>query len=125
MKNLLSVWVRWCTAVRPMGQPALMLLLASGSTLAQESPDTSGALEEITVTAQFVRQNLQDTPVAITAVSAATLESRGHESIEQIANQTPNVTLTTGGAYGGPSLVGFIRGVGQTGFDPALEPGVG
>lgn len=37
----------------------------------------------------------------------------------------PNVTLTTGGAYGGPSLVGFIRGDGQTDFDPALEPGVG
>jgi iron complex outermembrane receptor protein len=125
MNNLLSVWVRCCTAIRPMGQTALILLLASGATLAQESPDTSGALEEITVTAQFVRQNLQDTPVAITAVSAATLESRGHQSIESIANQTPNVTLTTGGAYGGPSLVGFIRGVGQTDFDPALEPGVG
>src|SRR5262249_10876055 len=90
MKYLASVLASCCTTVRPMGPPALILLLASGSTLAQESPDTAGALEEITVTAQFVRQNLQETPVAITALSAATLESRGHETIEQIANQTPN-----------------------------------
>jgi len=92
---------------------------------ADKAPDEPAALEEIVVTAQFIQQSLQDTPVAITAINAAMLEARGQSSIEQIAGQAPNVTLTTGGAFGGPSLVGFIRGVGQTDFNPAVEPGVG
>ena len=57
---------------------AAIVLWASSATYAQETPqtpaDASGALEEVTVTAQFVRQNLQDTPVAITAISSARLE---------------------------------------------------
>ncbi len=77
------------------------------------------------MTAQFIQQDLQATPVAITAVSAAMLEARGQQSVEQIATQAPNVTLATGGAFGGPSLIGFIRGVGQYDFNPAVEPGVG
>lgn len=113
---------------RPIALGVLILLCAFPA-LAQEaapsSADKSESLQEVTVTAQFVRQNLQDTPVAITAISSARLEERGNQTIEDIARQAPNVTLTTGGAYGGPSLVAFIRGVGQTDFDPALEPGVG
>lgn len=93
--------------------------------MADSASDEYGGLEEVTVTAQFVKQNLQETPVSITAVTAAMLEARGQESVEQIAGQAPNVTLTTGGAFGGPSLIGFIRGVGQTDFNPAVEPGVG
>ena len=119
---------RCCEAARSTAS-AVSILLCASPALAQEappsSPDTSGVLQEVTVTAQFVRQNLQDTPVAITAISSAKLEERGNQTIEDIARQAPNVTLTTGGAYGGPSLVAFIRGVGQTDFDPALEPGVG
>jgi iron complex outermembrane recepter protein len=104
---------------------AAVCMLTSIAARGQEKPEDATTLEEITVTAQFVRQNLQETPVAITAISSAMLESRGQQSIQEIARQAPNVTLTTGGAFGGPSLVGFIRGVGQTDFDPALEPGVG
>ena len=115
---------RCCEAARPIA-PVVSILLCASPAHAQEAPpslaDASGVLQEVTVTAQFVRQNLQDTPVAITAISSAKLEERGNQTIEDIARQAPNVTLTTGGAYGGPSLVAFIRGVGQTDFDPALS----
>lgn len=98
----------------------------SGAAVGQEKTnDTQGSLEEVVVTAQFVKQNLQDTPVAITAITSHTLEARGQLTVEEIGAQAPNVTLTTGGAFAGPSLIGFIRGVGQTDFNPALEPGVG
>ncbi len=82
-------------------------------------------LEEIVVTAQFKKQNLQDTPVAITAMTGEIMEARGQLSIESIEAQAPNVSLTTGGSFGGNSLTAFIRGVGQTDFNPAVEPGVG
>jgi len=87
--------------------------------------DTSGQVEEIVVTAQFREQNLQKTPLAITAVSGAMLEARSQTNIAQVANQAPSVTLKPQGPAFGPSLGANIRGVGQFDFNPALEPGVG
>ncbi|HZO21241.1 MAG TPA: TonB-dependent receptor plug domain-containing protein, partial [Steroidobacteraceae bacterium] len=82
-------------------------------------------LQEVVVTAQFRRQDLQQTPIAITAVNAAMLEQRNQTDISQVAAQAPNVTLQPNGAAFGSSMVAFIRGIGQTDFDLALEPGVG
>ena len=86
---------------------------------------TGDALDEIVVTAQFREQNLQDTALAITAMSAALLESRNQTNITEITNQAPNVTLKQQGAQFGPAMAASIRGVGQTDFNPAVEPGVG
>jgi iron complex outermembrane recepter protein len=80
---------------------------------------------EIVVTAQFRAQKLQDTPLAITAVTAAILEARGQTDISQIAAQAPNVVLRNQPQSGGIGLIAFIRGIGQTDFNYALEPGVG
>jgi iron complex outermembrane receptor protein len=92
------------------------------------SANTPGPVQrgdEIIVTAQFREQNLQDTPIAITAVSAAMLEARSQTSIQDVANQAPSVTLKQQGATFGPALGASIRGVGQFDFNPAVEPGVG
>ncbi|MEI6641809.1 MAG: TonB-dependent receptor [Novosphingobium sp.] len=85
----------------------------------------SAASQEIVVTAQFRAQKLQDTPLAITAVNSAILEARGQTDISQIAAQAPNVTLRAQPQSGGIGLIAFIRGIGQTDFNYALEPGVG
>ncbi len=86
---------------------------------------SSNALPEITVTAQFRSQNLQNTPLSITAVNSTMLEARSETSISQVALQAPNVTLIPGNAVFGPALGAQIRGVGQFDFNPAYEPGVG
>jgi iron complex outermembrane receptor protein len=97
--------------------------LASPTALhAQDGTESTG---EIVVTAQFREQNLQDTPIAITAVSAEMLEARSQTNIAEVANQAPSVTLRAGNANFGPSLAASIRGIGQHDFNPALEPGVG
>src|SRR5512134_2350390 len=88
--------------------------------LAQES-----GLEEIIVTAEFREANVQDTPIAITAVNASMLESRSQTNLAQITAQTPNVSLRPAGSSFGSALVAFIRGIGQTDFNPSVEPGVG
>ena len=80
---------------------------------------------DIVVTAQFREARLQDTPIAITAMNAEMLEARGHSDVSQIAAQSPNVTLSPTGQEFGSGLVAFIRGVGQSDFNFALEPGVG
>jgi iron complex outermembrane receptor protein len=82
-------------------------------------------LAEVVVTAQFREQKLQDTPIAITAVNAETLEVRNQTQLAQVAAQAPSVSLTeTGGAFG-PGLAANIRGIGQGDYIAALEPGVG
>jgi iron complex outermembrane receptor protein len=102
----------------PAAEPAAGPEVGSG-------PAADNSLQEVVVTAQFRAQNLQDAPLAITAVNAAMLEQRGQSSLHDLAQQAPNVTLLeTGGAFG-PGMTAYIRGIGQYDFDPALAPGVG
>lgn len=100
-----------------------MVAMAGAAFAAAE--DTSGVLDEVIVTAQFREQNVQDTPLSITAVSGDMLEARNQTNIAEVTNQAPNVTLKPQGAAYGPSMGASIRGVGQFDFNPALEPGVG
>jgi iron complex outermembrane receptor protein len=112
----------------PWSVAAAATALFAGQTLAADQASTSAsenALEEIIVTAQFRQQNLQDTPVAITAENAEMMEARGQTSLHDLAQQAPGVTLVeTGGAFG-PGMTATIRGIGQADFDPAFAPGVG
>ncbi len=100
-------------------------LCVSNTAFAQDAAADEGGNPDIVVTAQFREQKLQDTPLSITAVDAALLESRNQTDLAAIAGQAPNVTLNSmGGAYGA-SLGASIRGIGQFDFNPAYEPGVG
>ncbi len=116
---------------RIIGKSATSLVaiaLMTGSAFAQDaqsSEEEEAADKEIVVTAQFREQRLQDTPIAITAVNAEMLEARGQTDISQIAGQAPNVTLRPQPQNGGSGLIAFIRGVGQTDFNFAVDPGVG
>jgi iron complex outermembrane receptor protein len=117
---------------------ALCALLALGTSAAyaQQTPAPAtaqnpaastdlDAIPEIVVTAQFRAQNLQDTPIAITAVTADMLRDRDETDIADVAQRAPGVNLTTGGLGGAQTTTLSIRGVGQTDFDLGLEPGVG
>ncbi|MEJ0007952.1 MAG: TonB-dependent receptor [Steroidobacteraceae bacterium] len=98
---------------------------AQSQTADQGPAVDTGGLQEVVVTAQFRRENVQTTPLAITAVSAADIAARGETSITEIATNAPSVQLNQTSAAFGPSMSAFIRGIGQSDLDPALEPGVG
>jgi iron complex outermembrane recepter protein len=104
---------------------AILASCVAGATTVQAQEEPADALQEVIVTAQFREQNVQDTPLAITAVSAEQLEARNQTNITEITSQAPNVTLKQQGATFGPSIAASIRGIGQVDFNPALEPGVG
>src|SRR5690606_27067634 len=107
-------------AAQPAGEPA------SGQAAGENDGASRGQIGEIIVTAEFREANLQDTPIAITAVNAELLEARGQTDIQQVASQAPNVTLKPMSATNGNnSMIAFIRGVGQANYNFALEPGVG
>jgi len=94
-----------------------------GSAPSMSTSDTYG--DEIVVTAEFRERNLQQTPLAITAVTGEMLEARSQTNLSQVANQAPSVTLKSQSPAFGPSMGANIRGVGQFDFNPAFEPGVG
>jgi iron complex outermembrane receptor protein len=81
--------------------------------------------DDIIVTAQFRGQRLQDTPIAITALSGDAIEQRGLTRITDITNTAPNVVMKPSGSVYGPAATLFIRGVGQMDSSFAVEPGVG
>jgi len=109
----------------PWSAVAVVLASAALATGAQAQNAPQDTVAEVVVTAQFRAENVQTTPLAITAVNSAMLESRSQTSIADVTAQAPNVQLRPAGAAFGNSLTASIRGVGQGDFNPALEPGVG
>lgn len=120
MSTIICIKDRVLSAVIFAGSLCAALMFTSGTTLAQEE----GVLEEIVVTATFRETRLQETPIAITAVTGDMLENRAQTNLYEVANQAPNVTLKRGG-QSRSGMIAFIRGVGQTDFNYATEPGVG
>ncbi|MDX1563047.1 MAG: TonB-dependent receptor plug domain-containing protein, partial [Gammaproteobacteria bacterium] len=100
----------------------LAAAVATETALAQQQ---AAPMETVIVTTEFRAEDVQDVPVAITAVNAEMLEARSQYNIVQVGAQAPNVQLSSWGQAGGSAMLAFIRGVGQTDFNYALEPGVG
>ncbi len=96
------------------------------STTAATTPASadSSAIQDIVVTAQFRAQNLQDTPLAITAISGDQLLQRGIQNVQDLTNIVPSVSLHHTGSAGGKTLAAFIRGVGASDYNFGIEPGV-
>jgi iron complex outermembrane receptor protein len=91
----------------------------------EEGAEENSRSNVIIVTAQFREQALQDTPLAITAVTAEDLEARSQTDLATFADSAPNVQIRPQTAAFGPSVTASIRGIGQNDFNPAYEPGVG
>jgi iron complex outermembrane receptor protein len=79
-------------------------------------------LEEILVTARFREENLQETPLAISAISAASLEANGATSVIDVGDWAPNVVIDQLGAGYGPTLAASVRGLGFGDFKATSEP---
>ncbi|MGI9200969.1 MAG: TonB-dependent receptor, partial [Woeseiaceae bacterium] len=77
-------------------------------------------LEEITVTAAYREQGLQNVPVSISAVTGETMIESALQKAEDIQFLVPNFTLTETGI----GTNAFIRGIGS-GINQAFEQSVG
>lgn len=99
-------------------------LAATTDASAQEAVEQQ---PEIVVTARKREENLQDIPIAITAIGAAQLEARGAVDLSDMQGLAPNLTLKTGGGTSGATFtpVVSIRGIGQSDFTINTDPGVG
>jgi len=100
------------------------------STAFGQTPAQSGTaardqgLEEIVVTARFREELLQETPLAITAITSDEIEARNFTSSYELGYTVPNAALRPAQAAFGNTMTAYIRGIGQYDFLPEFEPGV-
>ncbi|HUD93320.1 TonB-dependent receptor, partial [Sphingobium sp.] len=88
---------------------AVIAHIAVSTACAQEAQSENYQLEDIVVTAQKRSQNVQDTPLSVTAVSGEALVSQGITSVQELNRIDP--ALQIGQATG--TVTTFIRGIGN------------
>ncbi|AMK19895.1 MULTISPECIES: TonB-dependent receptor [Sphingobium] len=86
---------------------------------AATSQDGSG-LEEIVVTAQKRSENLQDVPVAVTALAGSLITNSRIDASENLPRLTPGLSVNRNANFVGL----FLRGVGTLYANPGLESSV-
>jgi len=86
--------------------------------------DVAHGLGDIVITATRVATNVQDTPIAVTAVTSQTLEARGLKNTADLSNIVPNATFRRVQGAFGPGVSAFIRGIGQADTSLGNEPAV-
>ena len=92
--------------------------VAQGTTATTPPSSTviTGEVQEVTVTARRRSENLQTTPLSVSALSAPQLQQQRVQQLTDIQN-IPNVTFSPQPGFEN-SMVPFIRGIGQQ--DPVL-----
>src|SRR6266403_1260304 len=95
---------------------ALVSSTAFAQVVASATPTPGDALQEVVVTAQFRVEKLQETPLAITAISGDALAARNITSLQDVTQAAPNVQLFENNAAYGKTMGAFIRGIGQADF---------
>jgi iron complex outermembrane receptor protein len=91
-------------------------------------PEVSSAqehlLEEVIVTARRREESMQETPVAVTALSATALRDAGVRNLRDLNSVAPNIDVHE--ANGTAPLANiYIRGVGQRNTEVNIDSGVG
>ena len=95
----------------------LALVVFNNGTLAEDM-----VLEEVVVTAQKREQRLQDVPVAVTALTAETIETSGIRETADLTRASASLTYGRGPT---PSSAAFrVRGIGTNVISVGLESSV-
>ena len=105
--------------VLPFATAALAMAISTVAG-AQEPAGKGARLEEVVVTAQRRVQSMQDVPVAVTALSSASLAQSGVGNTEMLSVAAPSVVI---GRFSN-SARPFVRGIGSTVADPNNEASV-
>ncbi|OCC23415.1 hypothetical protein MB02_12430 [Croceicoccus estronivorus] len=97
--------------------------ISETASAAEVDGSDQGGLEQIVVTARRRAENIQQTPLAVSAFSGNTLDNRSAADAVDLAQFVPNLNATTG-LSGGSAANYFIRGVGQVDHVATVDPGV-
>ena len=111
-------------AVGLVSAPALAQNAQSLPERKAESAKDTVAKQDIIVTARFRNENLQDTPLAVSAVSSKMIENSVITDVAGIQRFIPNIQLGRV-AFAGNSLSAGIRGISFGDLEKTFDPAVG
>ncbi len=94
---------------------------AIGLALIDAAP-VSAQVAEVVVTARKREENIQNIPVAVTAISGAQVEAFNLTSVEQVASQTPQLIIARGTSGSGADIT--MRGIGASSENIGIEQSV-
>ncbi|MEE7546116.1 TonB-dependent receptor [Xanthomonas sp. Kuri4-1] len=99
--------------LRPAALPSAMfaILFSCGAARAQDAATAPTTLDAIEVSASKRMTPLQKTPVAVSAISAETLDKERVMTVQDIAKLVPGLQATTQGDHGAITMT--LRGVGN------------
>ena len=89
---------------------------------AADATPASSSLEEVVVTARKKVENIQNVPVAVTAITAKQLNNFALTSIEKIAATTPQLQVTRGSSGSGANI--SLNGIGSSFTSIGIEQSV-
>jgi iron complex outermembrane receptor protein len=105
-----------------MKKKLVMTASAVATIAALASAPASAQVDEIFVTSQRVEQNLQDVPIAVTALTEDQLDASGAINLEDLNQIVPSLNFRKGTTNANSAV--FLRGVGTISFSIAAEPSV-
>ncbi len=100
---------------------AVGLLATASPAVAQQDDDETVVLDEVTVTARKVEENLQDVPVSIDTLPQEDLDNalEGGADVLALAGQVGNLYVEQSNGRIAPRF--YVRGLGNTDFDSAAS----
>jgi len=113
-----------CAALTAVALLAVSPAVTAADTQTAATAADSSALSEVVVTARFRTENLEETPLSITAVSGEMLESQGLTNVADLNAIIPNANIRQQANIFGPNPQIGLRGVNTTDFIYTSEPGV-
>ena len=106
---------------RGLNAGAVLLTAAFGVFLA-DIPVTHAQVAEVVVTARKREENVQNIPVAVTAISGKDIEKFNLNTIEDVAGRTPQLIITRGSSGSGADIT--MRGIGSSSENIGIEQSV-
>src|ERR1700680_4766298 len=86
------------------------------------APIAFGQVAEVVVTARKREENVQNIPVAVTALSGKDIQKFNISSVEDVAQQTPQLIIARGSSGSGADV--SLRGIGSSSENIGIEQSV-